>query len=180
MLYLFVVFLSTIIQGIGTWNAAVVQATTTPVYAVGAVTYIASAYWSDRMQFRGYFVIGSIVSALAGYGMLIADAVAAVSYTGTFFVSVGIFTSSGIAFAWVPTNNPRYGKRAFSTGMHLCIGNSSGVASPFLFSNDQAPTFRPGYGASMGTLVVWLVLNLILHLPLGGRIGFVTRGSRTI
>ena len=164
MLYSFVVFLPTIIKGIGsTWNSAEVQAMTAPVYAVGALTYIGSAYWSDRTQFRGYFIMGSIVSAIVGYGMLIANHNTATSYAGCFFVSIGIFTSSGIAFAWGPTNNPRYGKRAFSTGMHLCIGNSSGVASPFLFSNDQAPTFRPGYGASMGMLVVSLILNLVLH-----------------
>lgn len=164
MLYSFVVFLPTIIKGMGEWTSAEVQAMTAPVYAVGALTYIASAYWSDRTQFRGYFVMGSIVSAIVGYGMLIANAGTATSYAGCFFVSIGIFTSSGIAFAWVPTNNPRYGKRAFSTGMHLCIGNSSGVASPFLFSDIHAPTYRPGYAASMGMLVFSLVLNLLLHL----------------
>lgn len=164
MLYSFVVFLPTIIQGISTWSSAEVQAMTAPVYAVGAFTYIASAYWSDRTGYRGYFIMGSIISAIVGYGMLIANAGSGVSYAGTFFVSIGIFTSSGIAFAWVPTNNPRYGKRAFSTGMHLCIGNSSGVASPFLFSSDQSPTYRPGYAGSMGMLVVSLILNIILHL----------------
>ncbi|SPO06974.1 related to putative tartrate transporter [Cephalotrichum gorgonifer] len=164
MLYSFVVFLPTIIHGIGTWDATQVQALTAPVYAVGALTYILSAYYSDKTQFRGYFVMGSILSAIVGYGMLIANAGSGVSYAGTFFVSIGIFISSGISFAWVPTNNPRYGKRAFSTGMHLCIGNSSGVASPFLFAADQAPTYRPGYAASMGMLVVSFALNLLLHL----------------
>lgn len=108
MLYSFVVFLPTIISGIGsTWDAAEIQAMTVPVYAIGALTYIASAYWSDRTQFRGYFIMGSIVSAIVGYGMLIAGGSLGLSYAGCFFVSIGIFTSSGIAFAWVPTNNPR-------------------------------------------------------------------------
>ncbi|TDZ13856.1 putative transporter [Colletotrichum orbiculare MAFF 240422] len=161
MLYSFVVFLPTIIHGLGQWNDTEVQAMTVPVYAVGAVIYIICARFSDLTQRRGYFVMGSIVSSIVGYGMLISDKGNAVSYAGTFFVSIGIFTSAGISFAWVPTNNPRYGKRAISTGLHLTIGNSSGVAAPFLFAGSS---FVPGYAASMGMLVVSLGLNIILTL----------------
>src|SRR4051794_947380 len=106
---------------------------TVPVYAFGAIIYLICARLSDLTQHRGYFIIGSIISSMVGYGMLLSNSGTATSYAGTFFVAVGIFTGAGISFAWVPTNNPRYGKRAFSTGMHLTIGNSSGVASPFLF-----------------------------------------------
>ncbi|KAK1564107.1 uncharacterized protein LY79DRAFT_573651 [Colletotrichum navitas] len=121
---------------------------TVPVYAAGAIVYITCTRLSDLTQRRGYFIMGSIVSSMAGYGMLIAEKGPSVSYAGPFFVSIGIFVSAGISFAWVPTNNPRYGKRAISTGLHLTIGNSSGVASPFLFQG----SFVPGYAASIGML----------------------------
>ncbi|TID07226.1 putative transporter [Colletotrichum higginsianum] len=160
MLYSFVVFLPTIIHDLGQWTATEVQAMTVPVYAVGAIVYITCARLSDLTQRRGYFIMGSIVSSMAGYGMLIAEKGSAVSYAGTFFVSIGIFVSAGISFAWVPTNNPRYGKRAISTGLHLTIGNSSGVASPFLFQG----SFVPGYAASIGMLGFSLCLNVLLHL----------------
>lgn len=165
MLYSFVVFLPTIIRDMGAgWSPTVVQAMTVPVYAFGAIIYLVCARLSDITQKRGFFIMGSIVSSMVGYGMLLSNNGTATSYAGTFFVAVGIFTGAGISFAWVPTNNPRYGKRAFSTGMHLTIGNSSGVASPFLFSDKFAPTFRPSYAASIGLLAVSLVLNIVLHL----------------
>lgn len=165
MLYSFVVFLPTIITDMGAgWSPTVVQAMTVPVYAFGAIVYLICARLSDVTQQRGYFIMGSIVSSMVGYGMLLADNGTATSYAGTFFVAVGIFTGAGISFAWVPTNNPRYGKRAFSTGMHLTIGNSSGVASPFLFSTEYAPKFTVSYAASIGLLGVSLILNIILHL----------------
>lgn len=164
MLYSFVVFLPTIIRDMGAgWSPTVVQAMTVPVYAFGAIIYLVCARLSDITQKRGFFIMGSIVSSMVGYGMLLSNNGTATSYAGTFFVAVGIFTGAGISFAWVPTNNPRYGKRAFSTGMHLTIGNSSGVASPFLFSDKFAPTFRPSYAASIGLLAVSLVLNIVLH-----------------
>lgn len=164
MLYSFVVFLPTIIRNMGQWSPAEVQAMTVPVYAVGAIVYLICARLSDVTQKRGFFVMGAIVSSMVGYAMLLANAGNGVSYAGCFFVAIGIFTGAGISFAWVPTNNPRYGKRAFSTGMHLTIGNSSGVASPFLFSNADSPRFVPGYAASMGMLAFSLLLNVILHL----------------
>lgn len=165
MLYSFVVFLPTIINQMGGgWSPTVVQAMTVPVYGFGAIIYIICARLSDVTQKRGYFIIGSIISSMVGYGMLLSNNGTATSYAGCFFVAVGIFTGAGISFAWVPTNNPRYGKRAFSTGMHLCIGNSSGVASPFLFSSSFGPTFRTSYMASICLLAVSLILNTILHL----------------
>ena len=165
MLYSFVVFLPTIINDMGGgWSPTVVQAMTVPVYAFGAIIYLICARASDVTQRRGYFIIGAIISSMVGYAMLLSNNGTATSYAGTFFVAVGIFTGAGISFAWVPTNNPRYGKRAFSTGMHLTIGNSSGVASPFLFDSSFAPTFRVSYAASLGLLSVSLVLNIILHL----------------
>lgn len=162
MLYSFVVFLPTIVKQFGSWNAAEVQALTVPIYVVGAVVYLVSAALSDKWQRRGYFVMFGIGSAIIGYAMLISNKSSAVSYAGCCFVSVGIFVSCGISFAWVPSNNPRYGKRAFSTGMHLTVGNASGVMSPFLFANKDAPFYRPGYGASMGMLAVSMILNILL------------------
>ncbi|KAL8334316.1 hypothetical protein RB593_003814 [Gaeumannomyces tritici] len=164
MLYSFVVFLPTIIHAFGSWSNAEVQALTIPPYIFGAIVYVVCAHLSDKTQRRGYFVMGAIVSAMVGYGMLLANAGAGVSYTGCFFVTVGIFLSAGISFAWVPTNNPRYGKRAISTGLHLTIGNSSGVVSPFLFTPNEKGLYTPGYAASIGLLCVSLILNVILHL----------------
>lgn len=164
MLYSFVVFLPTITRAFGTWSDAEVQALTIPPYIFGAIVYVGCAHLSDKTQRRGYFVMGAIVSAMVGYGLLLSHAGASVSYTGCFFVTVGIFLSAGVSFAWVPTNNPRYGKRAISTGLHLTIGNSSGVVSPFLFTPDEHGRFTPGYAASIGLLCVSLILNITLHL----------------
>ncbi|KAH6880442.1 major facilitator superfamily domain-containing protein [Thelonectria olida] len=165
MLYSFVVFLPTIIKQFGNWSAAEVQALTIPVYAVGAIVYLVCARFSDVTQRRGYFVLFGIVTAMVGYAMLLSNKGTGVSYAGCCFVSVGIFVAPGISFAWVPSNNPRYGKRSVSVGLHLTFGNSAGVVSPFLFANQYAPTYRPGYAASIGMLGVSFLLNvaLILH-----------------
>ncbi|KAM5341911.1 hypothetical protein ACJ41O_014942 [Fusarium nematophilum] len=162
MLYSFAVFLPTIVLQIGTWTTTQVQALTVPVYSAGAVTYLINAWLSDRTQRRSYFIFGGTLVSIFGYCLLIANHSAGLSYAGTFFVAMGCYTAGGMSLAWLNTNNPRYGKRAIAGGLHLTIGNASGVAAPFLFSNKYAPTYYPGYGATIGVLSLSLVLNGIL------------------
>ena len=164
VLYSFSVFLPTIINNMGTWSIAQVQALTVPVYAAGAGTYITCALISDRIQQRGIFCfIGNSIMIL-GYCFLIANQSIAMSFAGCFLVAIGLWTSTGTSMAWINVNNPRYGKRAYASGMLITIGNSAGVASPFLFEDQYKPTYRPGYGATIGMLVLAFALQFALWL----------------
>lgn len=165
MLYSFSVFLPTIIGGLGGgWTPQVVQALTIPVYFAGFVTYVTCAWLSDKSQQRGIFCIGGLTVSLVGYIFLILNRSLALSFAGTFIVALGLWTSTGAAFSWISVNNPRYGKRAFASGMQITIGNISGVAAPFLYSNDYRPTFYPGYGATIGLLSLGIAIYIALHL----------------
>lgn len=164
MLYSFSVFLPTIINQIGDWSPAQVQALTIPVYTLGAVTYICMGRLSDITQYRGPFAIGGTLVSITGYTLLIANRSSGVSFAGCFLVAMGCYTAVGTPLAWLTSNNPRYGKRAFASGMQLTIGNSAGVAAPFLFQNAYAPTYYPGYGATIGLLCLSTTLFTTLHL----------------
>lgn len=164
MLYSFSVFLPTIISQIGTWDVAQAQALTVPVFALGAITYIAAARVSDVTQLRGPFIISGQIVCLVGYILLISNVNGDVSYAGTFVIATGCYIVNGMAVAWLATNNPRYGKRAFASGVQLSIGNSAGVAAPFLFSTGTGPQFVPGYSTSIGTLTLGMLLSSTLCL----------------
>lgn len=163
MIYSFSVFLPTIIREFGTWSIAEVQALTIPVFAMGAFVYLACAWASDRFQQRGIFCVGSSITAIIGYCLLVSNYNSAIKFAGCFFVSSGCFTAAGSALVWLNANNPRWGKRAVSSGMQLTIANAAGVSAPFLFSNQYAPTYYPGYGAMIGLLA----LQGTLHATVG-------------
>lgn len=75
-------FLPTIIKGLGDWSTAEIQLLTIPCYFIGAMTYMAVAWISDRKQMRGLFcVIFGCVSAI-GYGILLSNSAAGVHYFG--------------------------------------------------------------------------------------------------
>jgi MFS family permease len=133
MLYGFSTFLPTIIQGIDPkFKPAIVQVLTIPCYALGAITYLITAWVSDKKQRRGLFACLLGFVSVIGYAMLISKSSAGVHYAGCFLVAMGLYVVVGIPLAWLPNNNPRYGKRTVATGLQLTIGNASGVMAPFV------------------------------------------------
>ena len=158
------IFLPTIIRSIGTWSVAEVQVLTIPVYATGAIVYIVTGRISDRIQQRGIFAIGGAILTILGYALLVPNYNTGMSFAPSHLVAAGCYTAIGTPLAWLTSNMPRYGKRAFASGMQLAVGTIGGVVAPFLFSNGTAPTFYPGYGAMIGIMTIALAIFVGLHL----------------
>lgn len=132
ILYGYSTFLPTIIRGLGNWSNAQVQALTIPCYALGAVSYLVVAWLSDRTQKRAIFVIIFGLICTVGYAILVSPVSGNVKYFGCFLSAMGLYVVVGIPLAWLPSNNPRYGKRTVATGLQLTIGNAAGVPAPFV------------------------------------------------
>jgi hypothetical protein len=133
MLYGFSTFLPTIIRGImPKASSAMVQVLTIPCYALGAITYLVVAHFSDKQQKRAFYSILLGVVSIVGYAMLISAGGSAVHYAGCFLVAMGLYVCVGLPLAWLPTNLPRYGKRTSATGLQLSIGNCAGIMSAFV------------------------------------------------
>lgn len=59
------------------------------------------------------------------------------------------------------TSTNRYGQRAYSTGLQLTIGNSAGVAAPYLYDNSSNTL---GWGVTLGLLGFALCVYSALHV----------------
>lgn len=135
MLYGYSTFLPTIIKAIRPGSSsAIVQVLTIPCYALGAISYMAAARFSDWKQIRGPVVVVFGLISVVGYALLISDSSSGVHYAGCFLVAMGLYVVVGIPLAWLPSNNPRYGKRTTATGLQLTIGNTSGIMASFVSS----------------------------------------------
>lgn len=132
ILYGYSTFLPTIIRTLGDWTIAEVQALTIPCYALGAISYLVVAYLSDRTQRRAVFAAGAGAVCAIGYAILTSPASGNVKYFGCCLAAMGVYIIVGIPLAWLPSNNPRYGKRTVATGLQLTIGNSAGIPAPFV------------------------------------------------
>ncbi|KAK4936909.1 hypothetical protein LTR66_015276 [Elasticomyces elasticus] len=157
MLYGFSTFLPTIIKGIRpSSSAAIVQVLTIPCYALGAISYLVAARVSDRQQKRGVYACAFGVISVVGYGLLMSNTSSGVHYAGCFLVAMGLYVVAGLPLAWLPNNQPRYGKRTTATGLQLTIGNTSGIMAGFLYPSTEQPRFVRGHAVSMA-MVAWAV-----------------------
>ena len=97
----FSTFLPTIINDLGKWTTAEVQLLTIPCYFLGAVTYMSTAFLSDRMQRRGLFCVIFGTLSVIGYAILLSDSPSGVHYFGCFLVAGGLYVVVGLPLAWV-------------------------------------------------------------------------------
>ncbi|KAF2224511.1 major facilitator superfamily domain-containing protein [Elsinoe ampelina] len=155
MLYGYSTFLPTIIRGINPGaSTALVQVLTIPCYATGAITYLLVAWVSDQRQQRGLYTCVLGLFSVLGYALLMSPVGSNVQYAGCFLVALGLYVLVGLPLAWLPSNNPRYGKRTTATGLQLTIGNTSGIMAGFLYPPREGPRFLRGHGVTVGVVAV--------------------------
>ncbi|KAF2144653.1 uncharacterized protein K452DRAFT_325167 [Aplosporella prunicola CBS 121167] len=150
MLYGFSTFLPTIIRGIDpTYSNSIVQVLTIPCYALGAITYLIVAHFSDSQQRRGLYAVLFGVVAIVGYAMLLSDISSGAHYAGCFLVAMGLYVHVGLPLAWLPANNPRYAKRTTGTALQLSLGNCAGLMSSFLYPKAEGPRYTRGLAVTL-------------------------------
>ncbi|EME40124.1 hypothetical protein DOTSEDRAFT_91393 [Dothistroma septosporum NZE10] len=165
MLYGYSTFLPTIIQGIRPQSSrAIVQVLTIPCYALGAITYMSAARYSDHKQSRGPVTLLFAVVSVVGYALLVSDSSSGVHFAGCFLVAMGLYVAVGIPLAWLPSNNPRYGKRTTATGLQLTIGNCSGIMAPFLYPAGEGPRYIRGHAVTMSLVALGAVIYGVMYL----------------
>jgi sugar phosphate permease len=76
------------------YKSTTAQLFTVPPNMAAFITVIGTAYASDKLKNRGYFIIGGCVLGICGYVMLIVAKTNAVRYAGTFLVAIGVFQGS--------------------------------------------------------------------------------------
>lgn len=65
---------------------------TIPVYVVGTISVLLQAYYSNKMQQRALFLVGSAIPVITGYLIWVGTANAAAGYVATFLLATGKIT----------------------------------------------------------------------------------------
>jgi len=162
--YALSLFTPTIIAALGFTNAAANLLSAAP-YALGFLTTLATALVSDRMAIRGPFIVGWMVCVVAGYGILISSAGAAVKYFAIFLTVAGVSPCISMAITWVGNNcGPMY-TRATVMGIFFSFGNSAGIISSWTYPTSESPRFIKGHAIALAfsILAILISLGLMYH-----------------
>ncbi|KAI0142180.1 high-affinity nicotinic acid transporter [Pestalotiopsis sp. NC0098] len=165
-LYGFTTFLPAIIKGLG-FTSVQANLLTVPVYFWGLATFIFTAYMSDKMRNRGFWIGGPLLCLIVGYALLISVESVKVRYFACFVLVVvmGVYPTTGMSIMWLSDNVARHFKRATMVGATLTLGNTAGVAVGQIFTTQDSPRYIKGLSIAMGLAAV--ALGAVAALMIG-------------
>ena len=123
--YAFVLFLTTIISGLG-FSASRAQLLSVPPNIAGAFFTILAGILADRWRARGAFILVGLVFPLVGYAVLYTTSSPGAGYAGTIIAACGIYPAVACIVSWTGANFAGEAKRAVVLAMVIGFGNLGG------------------------------------------------------
>ncbi|KAL5325767.1 hypothetical protein ACEPPN_006900 [Leptodophora sp. 'Broadleaf-Isolate-01'] len=164
------VFLPTIIHEMG-HTVLISQALSAPPYLMSFFVVILTAYLSDRLRNRSYFVIFHALLSASGYAFM---AVANHYGLGTWWryaaiypAAIGFFSVITIIITWTINNQESESKQGTGFAMLQLIGQCGPLVGTRLYPEEEAPLYIKGMTICSCAMVVVALLSLVLRLYLG-------------
>ncbi|KAF8897517.1 MFS general substrate transporter [Infundibulicybe gibba] len=156
-LYSYSLFLPTIVSGLG-YTGGAAQLHTVPPYVPAAVLTIVIAFLSDRLKWRGPFILICLPFAIIGYIIAITAETNTARYIAVFFMAAGVYPSGPSILSILPNNSSGHYKKATTTALQLAIANSGGFVATFAYTPDQAPKYIRGHTIALAFIILAWVL----------------------
>jgi MFS family permease len=157
-LYSYSLFLPTIIAGLG-YTGSAAQLHTVPPYVPAAVLTVLVAFLSDRLRWRGPFILILLPIAIIGYIVAITTETNTGRYAAVFLMAAGVYPSGPSILSILPNNGNGHYKRATTTALQLAIANCGGFLATFAYTPDQAPKYIKGHTIALCFLILaWILI----------------------
>jgi MFS family permease len=163
------VFLPTIIREMG-HTVLVSQALSAPPYLLSFFIVILTAYLSDRLRNRSYFVIFHALLSAAGYGFIALAGARGWGtwwrYAGIYPAAIGFFSVITIIITWTINNQESESKQGTGFAMLQLIGQCGPLVGTRLYPAEDAPFYLKGMVSCAGAMVLVALLSLGLRFYL--------------
>lgn len=163
------VFLPTIIRDMG-HSAIASQALSAPPYLASFLIVILTAWFSDRLRNRSYFVCFHALLSASGYAFIaIAGAVGLGTwwrYAAIYPAAIGFFSVITIIITWTINNQESESKQGAGFAMLQFIGQCGPLVGTRLYPDSDAPMYVKGMSICAGAMVVVAILAICLRVYL--------------
>ncbi|KAF9534345.1 MFS transporter [Crepidotus variabilis] len=157
-LYSYSLFLPTIVSGLG-YSGSQAQLHTVPPYIPAAFLTVLVAFLSDKLRWRGPFVLICLPIAIVGYILAIVAKTNNIRYLAVFLMAAGVYPAGPCILSILPNNSAGHYKKATTTGLQLAIANSGGFLATFAYTPDQAPRYVKGHAISLAFVSLsWILI----------------------
>ncbi|THV08576.1 MFS general substrate transporter [Dendrothele bispora CBS 962.96] len=158
-LYSYSLFLPTIVAGLG-YSGSQAQLHTVPPYVPAVVLTVVIAVLSDRLRWRGPFILICLPVAIIGYIVAITAQTDTGRYAAVFLMAAGVYPCGPSILSILPNNSSGHYKRATTTALQLAIANCGGFVATFAYTQDQAPKYVKGHSIVLAFLILaWLLIG---------------------
>ncbi|TBU32911.1 MFS general substrate transporter [Dichomitus squalens] len=167
-LYSFSLFLPTIVAGLG-YAGGRAQLHTVPPYVPAVVLTVVVAVASDKLKWRGPFILMFLPISIAGEFLPIIASLPAANlpitrnnvqrYAAVFLMAAGIYPCGPCILSILPNNSAGHYKKATTVALQLGLANCGGFVATFAYDSSQAPTYIRGHSIVLGFVcVAWLAI----------------------
>ncbi|KAI0347207.1 MFS general substrate transporter [Trametopsis cervina] len=159
-LYSFSLFLPTIVAGLG-YHGDQAQLHTVPPYVPAAVFTLVVAVLSDKLKWRGPFMLIFLPIAWAGYLLAVLAKTNGQRYIAVHLMATGLYPCGPCILSILPNNTGGHYKRATAIALQLAISNCGGFVATFAYTPDQAPAYKKGHSIALGFVsLAWVFVAL--------------------
>ncbi|RXK35094.1 hypothetical protein M231_07646 [Tremella mesenterica] len=149
------VFLTAIIKEMG-YTSINAQGLSAPPYILAFILAVTTAYYSDKLSIRGYFIaIANLIGAV-GYIVIAFAGPTGARYFATYITVIGVYVGQPLMFSWCAANASSDSKRAVSLVIFLMTGQCGSILGSNVY-NDP-PRYHKGNGVCAGGLFADCVL----------------------
>lgn len=163
------VFLPTIIRDMG-HSVLTSQALSAPPYLVSFVVVILTAWISDRLQSRTYFIVFHSLLSAAGYLLLAIAGALQLSnwwrYAAIYPASIGFFSVITIIITWTINNQENESKQGAGFAILQIIGQCGPLVGTRLYPDADAPYYVKGMAICGGSMALVAVMAVGLRVYL--------------
>ena len=166
------VFLPTIIHEMG-HTVLVSQALSAPPYLASFFVVILTAWLSDRMQNRSFFVCFHALLSAFGYAFIALAGARGWGtwwrYAGLYPAAIGFFSVITIIITWTINNQESESKQGTGFAMLQLIGQCGPLVGTRLYPERDAPLYTSGMSICASAMIFVALLSLLLRVYLSGK-----------
>jgi cyanate permease len=163
------VFLPTIIHEMG-HSIPVSQALSAPPYLASFVIVILTAWLSDRLRSRSYFICFHALISAAGYAFVAFAGYFGLGpwwrYAAIYPAAIGFFSVITIIITWTINNQESESKQSAGFAVLQIIGQCGPLVGTRLYPDSDAPLYVKGMSICAGSMVLVAISAVFLRFYL--------------
>ena len=154
--YALAYFLPIILKGMG-YSTGMAQIMSSLPYIPAVVVGLTLAWWADKTHLRAPFIALGAVLVIVGLSMTAYSTRHAIRYFGVFIALAGSQNNIPAVLAYQANNIRMNSKRSVSSALQIGFGAIGGVFASTVFREKDAPNYRNGLWATIGTQLLTLL-----------------------